>query len=115
MRRWRSSSASAGSGQPVSVGLLGNACEVLPELLRRGVRPDAVTDQTSAHDPVNGYLPRGLVAARSGTGCGRENPAQVASAARASMARHVEAMLAFQKHGHPGIRLRQQHPPGRLR
>src|SRR6201999_1289126 len=46
-------------GRPVSVGLLGNACEVLPELLRRGVRPDAVTDQTSAHDPVNGYLPRG--------------------------------------------------------
>ena len=44
---------------PVSVGLLGNAAEVLPELLRRGVRPDAVTDQTSAHDPVNGYLPEG--------------------------------------------------------
>src|SRR5512144_3268157 len=47
------------SGRPVSVGLLGNAAEVLPELLRRGVRPDAVTDQTSAHDPVNGYLPEG--------------------------------------------------------
>src|SRR5690606_16223702 len=46
-------------GRAVSVGLLGNACEVLPELLRRGVRPDAVTDQTSAHDPVNGYLPAG--------------------------------------------------------
>ena len=49
----------AQAGKPVSVGLLGNACEVLPELLRRGVRPDAVTDQTSAHDPVNGYLPQG--------------------------------------------------------
>src|ERR1700686_5871084 len=47
------------AGKPVSVGLLGNACEVLPELLRRGVRPDVVTDQTSAHDPVNGYLPQG--------------------------------------------------------
>src|SRR5437773_4620603 len=47
------------TGKPVSVGLLGNACEVLPELLRRGVRPDALTDQTSAHDPVNGYLPGG--------------------------------------------------------
>src|SRR4029077_4472522 len=45
----------APTGKPVAVGLLGNACEVLPELLRRGVRPDAVTDQTSAHDPVNGY------------------------------------------------------------
>ena len=45
--------------QPLSVGLLGNAAEILPELLRRGVRPDAVTDQTSAHDPVNGYLPEG--------------------------------------------------------
>ena len=44
---------------PVSIGLLGNAADVVPELLRRGVRPDAVTDQTSAHDPVNGYLPRG--------------------------------------------------------
>src|SRR5256885_4049045 len=47
------------TGKPVSVGLLGNACEVLPQLLGRGVRPDAVTDQTSAHDPVNGYLPEG--------------------------------------------------------
>src|ERR1700704_6362498 len=46
-------------GKPVSVGLLGNACEVLPQLLRRGIKPDAVTDQTSAHDPVNGYLPAG--------------------------------------------------------
>ena len=45
--------------RPVSVGLLGNAAEVYPELVRRGVRPDAVTDQTSAHDPVNGYLPKG--------------------------------------------------------
>jgi urocanate hydratase len=46
-------------GKPVSVGLLGNICEVLPELLRRGIKPDALTDQTSAHDPVNGYLPAG--------------------------------------------------------
>src|SRR5258708_10296515 len=45
--------------KPVSVGLLGNAAEIFPELVRRGVRPDAVTDQTSAHDPVNGYLPTG--------------------------------------------------------
>jgi urocanate hydratase len=82
----------------ISVGLLGNACELLPELLRRGVRPDAVTDQTSAHDPVNGYLPRGWTldqwdAMRS------ENPAAVAAEARKSMAQHVEAMLAFQRQG----------------
>jgi urocanate hydratase len=90
----------AASGKPISVGLLGNACEVLPELLRRGVRPDALTDQTSAHDPVNGYLPRGWTLeqwdrARS------ENPAQVSAAARASMAEHVRSMLAFQKLGIP--------------
>ncbi len=83
-------------GKPVSVGLLGNACEVLPELLRRGVRPDAVTDQTSAHDPVNGYLPQGWTLEQWDR-LRAEDPAQVAREARASMARHVEAMLAFQK------------------
>src|SRR6195256_1262378 len=84
------------SGKAVSVGLLGNACEVLPELLRRGVRPDAVTDQTSAHDPVNGYLPQGWTLEKWDR-LRVENPAQVAQEARASMARHVEAMLAFQR------------------
>jgi len=83
-------------GKPVSVGLLANACEVLPELLRRGVRPDAVTDQTSAHDPVNGYLPQGWTLEQWDR-LRAEDPAQVAREARASMARHVEAMLAFQK------------------
>ncbi len=87
---------SRGSGKPVSVGLLGNACEVLPELLRRGVRPDAVTDQTSAHDPVNGYLPGGWTLEKWDRLRGAD-PKQVAKEARASMARHVEAMLAFQK------------------
>jgi len=84
------------SGKPLSVGLLGNACEVLPELLRRGVRPDAVTDQTSAHDPVNGYLPEGWSLEQWDRLRGAD-PAQVARAARASMRKHVEAMLAFQK------------------
>src|SRR2546423_1088795 len=84
------------SGRPVSVGLLGNACEVLPELLRRGVRPDAVTDQTSAHDPVNGYLPAGW-SLEKWDRLRVENPALVAQEARASMARHVEAMLGFQR------------------
>jgi urocanate hydratase len=83
-------------GQPRSVGLLGNACEVLPELLRRGVRPDAVTDQTSAHDPVNGYLPEGWTLEKWDRLRATE-PTQVAREARDSMRKHVEAMLAFQK------------------
>ncbi len=89
------------SGKPLSVGLLGNACEVLPELLRRGVRPDAVTDQTSAHDPVNGYLPGGWSVDEWDRlrGGGPAEAAQVAKEARASMARHVEAMLAFRAQG----------------
>jgi urocanate hydratase len=83
-------------GQPLSVGLLGNACEVLPELLRRGVRPDAVTDQTSAHDPVNGYLPEGWSLEKWDRLRGAD-PGEVARAARASMRKHVAAMLEFQK------------------
>jgi urocanate hydratase len=83
-------------GKPVSVGLLGNASEMLPEMLRRGVRPDAVTDQTSAHDPVNGYLPRGW-SLQKWDRLRAEDPAQVSREARASMRTHVEAMLAFQK------------------
>jgi urocanate hydratase len=98
------------TGKPISVGLLGNACEVLPELLRRGVRPDAVTDQTSAHDPVNGYLPAGW-SLEKWDRLRVADPAQVAREARASMARHVESMLAFQKQGMPvfdyGNNLRQ--------
>ena len=83
---------------PVSVGLLGNACEVLPELLRRGVRPDLLTDQTSAHDPVNGYLPGGWTLQRWAA-MRDQDPAQVEEAARASMAEHVRAMLAFRDAG----------------
>ena len=85
---------------PVSVGLLGNAADIYPELFRRGVRPHAVTDQTSAHDPINGYLPQGWtldrwMRAREG------DPAAVASAAKASMATHVRAMLDFWNAGVP--------------
>jgi urocanate hydratase len=85
---------------PVSVGLLGNIAEILPELLRRGVRPDALTDQTSAHDPVNGYLPKGWSVAeweakRS------SDPRAVEAAAKASMAEHVSAMLEFARLGVP--------------
>jgi len=84
----------------VSVGLLGNAAQVLPELLRRGVRPDAVTDQTSAHDPVNGYLPEGWTLEQWDR-LRESDPQAVEKAARASMAKHVEAMLAFRSQGIP--------------
>ena len=88
--------------RPVSVGLLGNAAEVLPELLRRGVRPDVVTDQTSSHDPANGYLPKGWTVAEWERR--REAaPNEVAAAARASIAEHVRAMLAFHAMGVPTL------------
>jgi urocanate hydratase len=88
--------------KPVSVGLLGNAAEIFPELVRRGVRPDVVTDQTSAHDPVNGYLPKGWTTAEWETR--RESdPKAVAAAARASMAEHVQAMLDFHRMGIPVV------------
>ena len=85
---------------PVSVGLLGNAAELLPEIHRRGVRPDLLTDQTSAHDPVNGYLPIGWTVAPWVERRERE-PEVVAAAARRSMAEHVKAMLAFHADGVP--------------
>ncbi len=90
------------AGQPVSVGLLGNAADVFPELVRRGVRPDVVTDQTSAHDPLNGYLPRGWTLPEWEARRERD-PAGVAAAARASMAEHVRAMLAFHRMGVPTL------------
>jgi len=90
------------SKTPVSVGLLGNAADVYPELFRRGVRPDLVTDQTSAHDPVNGYLPQGWSVDRWQSA--REaDPAAVATAAKQSMATHVRAMLDFWKAGVPVV------------
>jgi urocanate hydratase len=85
---------------PTSVGLLGNAAEILPEMVRRAIRPDAVTDQTSAHDPVNGYLPIGWTVAEWAEMRERD-PKAVEEAARRSMAVHVEAMLAFREMGIP--------------
>ena len=86
----------------VSVGLLGNAADVFPELVRRGVRPDIVTDQTSAHDPLNGYLPAGWSVAEWEARRERD-PRAVSAAARASMATHVRAMLDFHRLGVPTI------------
>jgi urocanate hydratase len=97
--------------RPLSVGLLGNAAELLPELIERGVRPDAVTDQTSAHDPANGYLPIGWTVQQWLEGRAND-PDAVAAAARASMAVHVRAMLEFHKAGIPtfdyGNNIRQE-------
>ncbi|WP_419896933.1 urocanate hydratase [Roseomonas sp. USHLN139] len=82
----------------ISIGLLGNAAEIFPELVRRGVVPDIVTDQTSAHDPANGYLPAGWSLAE--WEAKRESdPAGVAAAAKRSMVAHVQAMLDFQRLG----------------
>src|SRR5690606_34570839 len=88
------------AGQARSVALLGNAAEVLPELVRRGVRPDAVTDQTSAHDPVHGYLPAGWTV-EQWLEEQKSNPEKVRDAAKKSMRVHVEAMLAFHRMGVP--------------
>jgi urocanate hydratase len=100
-----------GAKEPVSVGVLGNAAEILPDMVKRGIRPDAVTDQTSAHDPANGYCPAGWSVAQW-VEMREKDPAAVAEAARHSMAAHVEAMLAFQKMGIPtfdyGNNIRQE-------
>ncbi len=87
---------------PVSVGLLGNAAQILPEIVERGVRPDLVTDQTSAHDLVNGYLPAGWTVERW-DGERKSDPKGVEAAARASIVSHVEAMLAFHRRGIPTV------------
>jgi urocanate hydratase len=86
--------------KPVSIALLGNAAEMLPELVRRGVKPDAVTDQTSAHDPINGYLPAGWTLAEWDARRA-DDPKGVERAAKQSMAAHVRAMLAFWRAGVP--------------
>ncbi len=86
--------------QPISVALVGNAAEIVPELVRRGVRPDAVTDQTSAHDPVNGYLPLGWTLERWQAERQRD-PSGVVRAAKRSMVVHVEALLAYHRMGVP--------------
>ena len=87
-------------GKAVSIALCANAADVLPELVRRGVRPDMVTDQTSAHDPLNGYLPQGMTWEQYREAA-KTNPDATVQAAKASMAVHVQAMLDFQKLGIP--------------
>ncbi len=90
------------AGAAKSIALLGNAAEVLPELVRRGVRPDCVTDQTSAHDPVHGYLPVGWTL-EQWQAEQKAEPERVRDAAKQSMRVHVEAMLAFHAQGIPTV------------
>ncbi len=86
------------SREPLSVGLVGNCAEVHPELLRRAVVPDLVTDQTSSHDPLNGYIPAGL-SLEAAAQLRRTNPSEYTDRALDSIATHVRAMLAYQKAG----------------
>jgi urocanate hydratase len=84
--------------QPLSVAVVGNAAEVMPELLKRGVIPDVATDQTSAHDPLHGYVPAGMTLEQAAEGR-RTNPDEVIRRARASMATHVRALLGMKARG----------------
>ncbi|OEF99040.1 urocanate hydratase [Vulcanibacillus modesticaldus] len=83
---------------PLSIGLLGNAAEVFPELVRRGIKPNYVTDQTSAHDPLNGYIPAGLTL-KEAEELRNNNPDEYLRRSKESMVKHVQAMLDFQKAG----------------
>ncbi|MFC4766268.1 urocanate hydratase [Effusibacillus consociatus] len=85
-------------GRALSIGLLGNAAEILPEMLRRNFVPDIVTDQTSAHDPLNGYLPIGVTLEEGGE-LRRNNPEEYVKRSKASMAVHVQAMLDMKAKG----------------
>jgi urocanate hydratase len=84
--------------EPLSVGLLGNAADLLPELVRRGITPDILTDQTSAHDVLNGYVPHGIDYEEA-LGLRKTDPERYQTMARQSIVRHVTAMLALQKSG----------------
>ncbi len=85
-------------GRAISVGLVGNCAEVLPEIIRRGIRVDALTDQTSAHDPLHGYVPAGL-SLEAAAELRRTDPEAYLSRSRESMVRHVEAMLTLKRAG----------------
>jgi urocanate hydratase len=85
-------------GEALSVGLVGNCAEIIPELVSRGVVPDIVTDQTSAHDPLNGYVPDGLTLTQAAE-LRERNPREYVSRSLDAMARHVEGMLALQRAG----------------
>jgi urocanate hydratase len=95
---WTQVSAAREKGQPLSVGLVGNCAEVLPEIVRRGWTPDVLTDQTSAHDPLNGYIPAGM-SLEDALRLRHADPEEYIRQARASIAAHVQAMLDLQRLG----------------
>ncbi|WP_439873804.1 urocanate hydratase [Bacillus mycoides] len=84
--------------EPISIGLLGNAAEILPELVKRNITPDLVTDQTSAHDPLNGYIPVGYTLEEAAK-LREDDPERYVQLSKESMKKHVEAMLAMQEKG----------------
>ncbi|KMN73931.1 urocanate hydratase [Bacillus cereus] len=84
--------------EPISIGLLGNAAEILPELVKLNITPDLVTDQTSAHDPLNGYIPVGYTLEEAAK-LREEDPERYVQLSKESMTKHVEAMLAMQEKG----------------
>ncbi|MGX5630877.1 urocanate hydratase [Bacillus thuringiensis] len=84
--------------EPISIGLLGNAAEILPELVNRNIIPDLVTDQTSAHDPLNGYIPVGYTLEEAAK-LREEDPERYVQLSKESMTKHVEAMLVMQEKG----------------
>ena len=92
--------AACQAGDAVSIGICGNAADIVPEIARRGIKPDAVTDQTSAHDPLNGYLPKGWTMDQAAE-MRKTDPDEVVRAAKESMAEHVTAMLHFHRQGIP--------------
>ncbi|HJV16462.1 MAG TPA: urocanate hydratase [Bacillales bacterium] len=85
-------------GKALSIGLLGNAAEVLPKMIENGFIPEVLTDQTSAHDPLNGYVPVGF-SLEEAAALRKEDPAKYVSLSKQSMAEHVKAMLTMQKKG----------------
>ena len=94
----RLAKAALDKGEPLSIGLLGNAAEVLPEFVKRGITPDVVTDQTSAHDPLNGYIPAGL-SLKEAEELRRRDPETYIRRAKESMGIHVQAMLQLKERG----------------
>ncbi len=91
------------------MGLIGNCADVIPEFAASGIVPDMVTDQTSAHDPLDGYVPSGISFAEA-LHLRERDPDEYMRHVKRSMAAHVEGMLALQRAGCGGVRLRQQYP-----
>jgi len=86
------------AGKALSIGLIGNAAEILPMLLEKGFTPEILTDQTAAHDPLNGYIPANFTLSKA-SGLRKENPAKYVILSKQSMAVHVKAMLLMQQRG----------------